>query len=105
MNFIQKVKVGNIYTKYTLGLSNIALIRWEPKSNTGIHNHDGKDCDFIILNGCLHESRLSDKYLGSLYSSKTIEPLIKTTIKDTDGYHLVSNFDDRVKYSIHRYYD
>tara|TARA_B100001287_G_C22660592_1_gene520132 strand:- start:1131 stop:1448 length:318 start_codon:yes stop_codon:yes gene_type:complete len=105
MNFITKVRVGNVYTKYTLSMSNIALIKWEPKSGTEIHDHDGKNCDFIVLNGSLHEARYTDKYLGALYSSKCVEPLLKTTIKKTDGYHQVFNFDNWIKYSIHKYYD
>lgn len=104
-NPIQGVNKGP-YTKYTLSSpSNISLIRWEPNCNTGIHNHEGKDCDFIILNGTLHETRYRDKYIGALYSSKSIEPLTNTTIKDSDGYHQVFNFDNRVKYSLHWYYD
>ena len=105
MNFITKVRVRNVYTKYTLSMSNIALIKWEPKSSTEIHDHDGKNCDFIVLNGSLHEARYTDKYLGALYSSKCVEPLLKTTIKKTDGYHQIFNFDNWIKYSIHKYYD
>lgn len=105
MNFITKVRVGNVYTKYTIPLSNLALIRWEPLSSTDIHDHEGKHCNFIVLNGSLHEARYTDKYLGALYSSKCIEPLLKTTIKNTDGYHQVFNFDNWIKYSIHKYYD
>ena len=104
MNFIQRVKIGNAYTKYTLGLSNYALIRWEPNCSTEIHDHDGKDCDFIVLNGSLHEARYTEKYQGSLYSSKFIEPLTLTRINDSEGYHQMFNFDDRVKYSLHWYY-
>ena len=81
LNPIQRVKIGP-YTKYNFSLSNIALIRWEPSCSTEIHNHEGKDCDFIVLNGSLHEARYRDKYLGALYSSRCIEPLINTTIKD-----------------------
>tara|TARA_B100000123_G_C25737980_1_gene432454 strand:+ start:373 stop:693 length:321 start_codon:yes stop_codon:yes gene_type:complete len=103
--FINKVKVGNIYTKYNLELSNLVFIKWEPKCNTDIHDHNGKNCKFIVLNGALHEARYKEKYLGSLYSNKCIEPLTSTTIKPEDGYHQVFNFDDRAKYSIHRYYD
>jgi hypothetical protein len=105
MNFIQRVKIGNAYTKYTFGLSKYAFIRWEPKCSTEIHDHGGKDCDFIVLNGSLQEARYKDKYLGALYSSRCVEPLMKTTMKKTDGYHQMFNFDDWVKYSIHKYYD
>lgn len=103
--FINKVKVGNIYTKYNFELSNLVFIKWEPKCNTDIHNHDGKKCKFIVLNGSLQEVRYRDKYLGSVYSSKCIEPLKYTTIRPEDGYHQMFNHDGRIKYSIHRYYD
>ena len=101
---IKILKVGP-YTKYTFQLSKLSLIRWEPKCNTDIHNHEGKNCDFIVLNGSLHENRYKDKYLGSLYSSKCVEPLTRTTISKDDGYHEMFNYDDWVKYSIHKYYD
>ncbi len=103
LNPIQRVIVGP-YTKYTLSLSNMSIIKWEPKCSTIIHNHDGKDCEFIILNGSLHEARYTEKYQGSLYSSKCIEPLTLTRIKDSEGYHQMFNFDNRVKYSLHWYY-
>ena len=103
LNPIQRVNVGP-YTKYTLSLSNIALIRWNPNSSTDIHNHDDKDCEFIVLNGSLQEARYKDKYIGALYSSRCIEPLVNTKMKKTDGYHQMFNFDNRVKYSIHKYY-
>ena len=105
MNFINRQIVNKAYTKYTLSLSNIALIKWEPKCSTDIHDHEGKKCDFIVLNGSLNETRYKEKYLGALYSSKCVEPLTWTTIKPEDGYHQMFNFDDRVKYSIHKYYD
>jgi len=93
------------YTKYTFRISNLALIKWEPNSSTEIHDHGGKNCDFIILNGSLNETRYKDKYLGALYSSKCIKPLYKITMSKEDGYHQMFNFDNRVKYSIHKYYD
>ena len=100
---IQKLQTGP-YTKYKFSLSNIALIRWNHLVVQKIIIMKGKDCDFIVLNGSLHEARYKDKYIGALYSSKCIEPLTNTTIKDSDGYHQVFNFDNRVKYSLHWYY-
>jgi hypothetical protein len=76
-----------------------------PKSNTTIHNHDGKDCKFIILNGSLQEIRYKNVNINSLYQSKEIRPLKFNIIKDKDGYHQIYNFDDRFKYSIHHYYN
>ena len=104
LNPIQKAFVGP-YTKYSIGISNLSFIKWSPNSMTTIHNHDGKDCSFIILNDTLHECRYTDKYIGSLYNSKTLNPYIINTIKDKDGYHQMFNFDNKIKYSLHWYYD
>ena len=43
--------------------------------------------------------------MGGLYSVKTVYPFIKNTMYPEDGYHEMFNHDDRVKYSIHRYYE
>ena len=45
--FINCIKVGNSYTKYNFIRSNFYLIKWEPKSSSGIHDHKGKKCNFI----------------------------------------------------------
>lgn len=108
MNFIQKTKVGSVYTKYNfknINLSNFCLIRWSPETRTKIHNHDGKNCMFISINGPLHECRYLHKHMGSLYRSQTIKPLSFYDMKSEDGFHQMFNFDKKVKYSIHRYYD
>ena len=104
-NFINRVKIGNSYTKYSLKRSNFYFIKWEPKCSTDIHDHNGKKCDFILLNGILKEARYVKPHMGGLYSVKTIYPFIKNTMHPEDGYHEMFNHDNRVKYSIHRYYD
>lgn len=104
-NIINRVKVGNAYTKYSLKRSNFYFIKWEPKCSTDIHDHNGKKCDFILLNGILREARYDKPHMGGLYSVKTVYPFIKNTMYPEDGYHEMFNHDDRVKYSIHRYYD
>ena len=58
-NFINRVKIGNVYTKYSFRRSNFYLIRWEPKCSTDIHDHNGKKCDFILLNGILQEDMIN----------------------------------------------
>ena len=104
-NIINCIKIGNSYTKYSFKRSNFCLIKWEPKSSSGIHDHKGKKCDFILLNGILKEARYDKPHMGGLYSVKTVYPFIKNTMYPEDGYHEMFNYDDRVKYSIHRYYD
>jgi hypothetical protein len=104
-NIINRVKVGNAYTKYSFKRSNFYFIKWEPKCSTDIHDHNGKKCDFILLNGILREARYDKPHMGGLYSVKTVYPFIKNTMYPEDGYHEMFNHDDRVKYSIHRYYD
>ena len=104
-NIINRVKVGNSYTKYSFKRSNFYFIKWEPKCSTDIHDHNGKKCDFILLNGTLQEARYDKPHMGGIYSVKTVYPFIKNTMYPEDGYHEMFNYDDRVKYSIHRYYD
>ncbi len=103
MNFLKSVTIKNIYTKYNLPFSNLYLIKWFPKVKTDIHNHDGKQCNFMVLNGSLHECRFHKDTIGSLYQSKKINPLQIYSINDEEGYHQIYNFDNRMKYSIHRY--
>jgi hypothetical protein len=104
-NIINRVKIGNSYTKYSFKRSNFYLIKWEPKSSSGIHDHNGKKCDFMMLNGCLQEVRYEKPHMGGLYSMKYVYPFIKNTMYPEDGYHNMINYDNRIKYSIHRYYD
>ena len=103
MNFLRSVKVGKAYIKYNLPISNLYLIRWYPKARTEIHDHDGKRCDFIILNGTLHECRYLEPRIGSLYRSQTLRPFTKNTITDEEGFHQIFNFENKVKWSLHRY--
>lgn len=104
-NIINRVKIGNSYTKYSFKRSNFYLIKWEPKGSSGIHDHNGKKCDFMMLNGCLQEVRYENPHMGGLYSMKYVYPFIKNTMYPEDGYHNMINYDNKIKYSIHRYYD
>ena len=103
MNFLRSVKVEQAYIKYTLPISNLYLIRWFPKARTEIHDHDGKRCDFLVLNGTLHEHRYLTKDRHTYYRGQTLQPFIKNTIKDEDGCHQIFNFENKVKWSVHRY--
>jgi hypothetical protein len=103
MNLVRKT-ARIAYVKYSLPFTNYHLIRWLPKSSTAIHGHDGKQCDFIILNGSLHEYRYLKQDINSRYRSQRLNPLTINNINDDEGYHQVFNFDDKEKWSIHRYY-
>ena len=103
MNFLGSVKVGQAYIKYNLPISNLYLIRWFPKMRTEIHDHDGKICEFMVLNGNLHEHRYLTKDRHTYYRGQTLQPFTKNTIKDGDGFHQIFNFENKVKWSLHRY--
>ena len=103
MNLLKSVKVGQSYIKYSLPISNLYLIKWFPKARTDIHDHDGKKCDFIILNGTLHECRYLNRNRHTLYRSQSLQPFTINSITDSDGFHQIFNFENKVKWSIHRY--
>ena len=104
MNFLKSVTVNNIYTKFKIPYSNFYIIRWFPKARTDIHNHDGKQCKFMALNGSLHECRFNKKSINGYIQSNPILPLKIYSINDSEGYHQIYNIDDRIKWSIHKYY-
>ena len=103
MNFLRPVLKTKAYSKYMTFIPNIYLIQWSPKEKTDIHNHAGKQCDFIILNGSLHECRFINNTIGGLFKSHSLQPFKIHSINDQEGYHQLYNFDDKVKYSLHRY--
>lgn len=98
-------KIGNIYTKYMIKFINneLALIQWNPKVRTSIHNHGGKNCDFYLLGGTINEVRYKNQNIGSLIAAQRITSFRKNTVKKLE-YHQIFNFDDKTKWSIHRYY-
>ena len=103
MNFLKPITINNMYTKFTIPFSNLYLIKWFPKSITEIHDHDGKQCNFMALNGSLHECRFKYKSIGGLTSSQSINPLKIYSICDKEGYHQIYNLDNKIKWSLHRY--
>ena len=92
------------YIKYNLPIKNYYLIKWNPRAWTNIHNHEGKQCDYMVLNGILRESRFQRKDINSFIKTDKLVPFTKYSINDTIGYHQMYNHEDRVKWSIHRYY-
>ena len=91
------------YFKYTFPIKNYYLIEWVPRSRTAIHNHNGKQCDFMLLNGSLTECRYVGENIGSLIEVNKIKPFQISSINDEIGHHQMFNIDDEVRWSIHKY--
>ena len=103
MNFLRSVGINNAYIKYRIPLSNLYLIRWSPKAETEMHEQDGKKCDFMVLNGTLHECRHLRKEKENSYMWQTINPFTINSITDEEGNHQIFNFEKKVVWSIHKY--
>lgn len=98
---IKKVNINNQYIKYKVPFTTSTyLIKWFPKSQSNIHSHKGKECDFVPLWGDLLEVR----YKNQIGKSRTIKQLHLSHINDKKGKHQVFNHDNYNKWSIHRYY-
>jgi len=99
-------KVGDIYTKYMINVfkNELALIRWNPRVQTPIHNHGNKLCNFYILGGALNEVKYKEKSIHSLTTSHTLTSFKKNTV-DISEYHQIFNLDNVKKWSIHYYYE
>ena len=96
----------NIYTKYMIPhyRYDIALIKWEPKSITSIHDHVEKGCHIFLLNGSLKEEvfklnkifyKKTDNYLNNFLDGSYIDNKI--------GLHRVSNLLNKNSWSLHIY--
>ena len=100
--FIHPVKIKDQYIKYRLPFfqSEVYFIRWFPNAVTEKHNHNGKQCDFIPLKGCLYEKR----YIKRSTREYQLKPFRKYSINDSIGEHQIINYDNSVKWSLHKYY-
>ena len=103
MNYFRPVLRTKAYSKYMTPIPDVYFIKWNPKSSTDIHNHGGKQCDFMILNGSLHECRFLNNTIGGFYKSHSLNSFQVYSINDKEGYHQLYNFDDKIKYSLHKY--
>ena len=103
LNIIRK-NIENQYIKYRVPFikSEIYLIKWFPNSKTIFHGHNGKQCDFIFLNGNMIE--YISKNRRSAIKERYIQKLKLYSINDTIGIHKIKNTDNKIKWSIHRYY-
>jgi hypothetical protein len=98
----KSITMYNQYIKYKLPSlhSEIYLIKWLPNSKTKIHNHCGKNCNFLLLKGSLTETR----YLkNNEIESNEIKAFQINFINDELGKHEIKNNDDQIKWSLHRY--
>ena len=100
--FFTPINVKNQYLKYRLPslLSEMYIIRWFPNSKTDIHYHNGKLCQFMVLNDILHEKRYHN---NSNFADNLLRPFTIYSINDDIGAHSVSNNDNKIKWSLHRY--
>lgn len=104
MNKIFKsINVHNQYIKYKIPFNNLYLIKWPPNSETRFHGHKGKQCDFILIYGYfLEEIRKNNKQ--SVEIKHIINPFQKYSINDNIGIHKMINNENKIKWSLHRYY-
>ena len=75
-HFLRYEFKNSSYFKYTLPIKNYYLVKWLPKSKSTIHNHDGKQCNFMLLNGSLTECRYLGPNIGSLIEVNKIKSLL-----------------------------
>ena len=82
--------------------SELYLIKWNPRNETEIHGHGGKNCHFIILNGKLFETRYNNE--NSILRSNQLKKNKIYFINDNFGKHKVCNLDHKKTiWSLHRY--
>ena len=104
MNRIFKsINMYNQYIKYKIPYfpSNLYLIKWLPHSKTKIHNHRGKDCNFILLKGSLIETRYFENNTTEI---NILQPLQINHINDEIGKHQIENNNTTIQWSLHKYY-
>ena len=106
MNKIFKsVNMYNQYIKYRLPSlkSELYLIKWLPESATIFHGHQGKQCDFMLLGGShlIEKRRING---NPVETGQIIYPFKKYSINDTIGIHRIINNENKMKWSLHRYY-
>ena len=98
----KSITINDQYIKFIIPSlrSELYLIKWFPHSKTDIHNHDGKNCNFLLLKGSLTETR----YLkNNEIESNEIKPFQINSMNDEIGEHEIKNNDDTIKWSLHRY--
>jgi len=105
IGIFRAININNQYIKYRLPSlkSELFLIKWLPNSETDYHDHGGKQCDFILLGGNqLNEIRKKD--CNGIGIHRTIYPFKKYSINDSVGIHKMLNTENKIKWSLHKYY-
>jgi len=101
---INRQNVNNQYIKFKLPiLKDSYLIQWNPESHTIIHDHNGKDCDFMMLNRNVLECRYQELDRETIYLTRELQPFLKYNVKK-GVFHQMKNADKDIKWSLHRYY-
>jgi hypothetical protein len=103
-NLISKEFHKNGYVKYRLPSfkSDLFLIRWNPRNETDIHGHNGKNCHFVILNGKLFETRYNSE--NTILKSNQLHKYKMNFINDNHCKHKIINLDYEKKiWSLHLY--
>jgi len=103
INFKQEIK--NTYVKYRLPSfkNEYYLIKWLPNVETDFHGHEGNECKYILLKGSyLFEERCENKLSEITYQK--VKPFKVYHINDKIGIHKMINSENKIKWSIHRYY-
>ena len=103
-SFLKNELKNSSYLKYTLPIKNYYLVKWYPRASSKIHNHNGKQCNFMILNGSLNESRFRTEEKSDIIGTQLLNPFKIYKINDTEGYHQMFNLGYKNKWSIHKYY-
>ena len=93
----------NIYKKYSLIIkdSEFAFIKWYPQVITKIHDHKGKRCTYLLLNGPLIETIYHKTHNNQKLNKR--EQFEIGYIDDDIGLHSIQNPSNKNKYSLHYY--
>ena len=83
--------------------SDLYLIFWNPNSRSKIHNHNGKKCNFVLLNGYLNEYIYENKNYDSLKDYNSLKPFTINYIDDSIGYHQIMNIENKTVITLNRY--
>ena len=94
----------SLYKKINIPYTNFFLIRWNPRILTRIHNHNNKNCNFIVLRGALEESIYKSLPTGYyMVDNKILYPNQASMINDEIGEHSIKNLSDSYSWSLHYY--
>lgn len=83
----------------------LVLMTWSPGQQSSIHDHAGSECCMRILQGTLTEERFEvDEGDIRLIQTQQLKSDEWTSIRDSIGWHRVSNLSGEAACSLHVYY-